>query len=228
MSYVARVTLTGQTPLLMHADDVMASDELSEWRKNPANKNFSTPGDDRSPAWTWSKYLYTDGVSHLAIPIEMVMAGLRTAGAQIILKKQKTFKEITQSGIQPDKPFFEFKCGLSLNSMQSVSIKSVVDVADSGHTNFREQFEAVKKTGFQLFVKRARVGSAKHVRVRPRFEFWQATGDLHVVADEIAPEKLTELFAIFGRGGIGDWRAACRTPGPWGRCKATWEQLKAA
>ena len=32
--------LTGLMPLIMHQDDVEAADTLSEWRKDPANKNF--------------------------------------------------------------------------------------------------------------------------------------------------------------------------------------------
>ena len=46
-----RYTLTGIAPLLHHKDDVELSDELSAWRLDPANKNLSVKGDDRSPAW---------------------------------------------------------------------------------------------------------------------------------------------------------------------------------
>ena len=45
----------------MHQDDVELGDELKEWRKDPANSNLSTPGDDRTPPWTWKSYIYNDG-----------------------------------------------------------------------------------------------------------------------------------------------------------------------
>ena len=86
--------LTGEMPLLMHSDDVEAADELKEWRKDPANKDLSVAGDDRSPAWTWQTYLYSDG-EHVTIPGANLMVNLRTAATQIILKKQKTFKELS-------------------------------------------------------------------------------------------------------------------------------------
>ena len=56
----AEFNLKGLTPLLMHADDVEASDLLKDWRKSPGNKNQSVAGDDRSPAWTWQTYWYLD------------------------------------------------------------------------------------------------------------------------------------------------------------------------
>jgi len=64
--------LKGITPLLMHRDDVEAADEVKAWRADPKNKNISVPGDDRSPAWTWQIYCYSDGV-HLAYPQENIM-----------------------------------------------------------------------------------------------------------------------------------------------------------
>ncbi len=90
--------LDGLTPLLVHADDVEASDRLQEWRKAPENKSLSTPGDDRSPPWTWQTYLYTDG-THLTVPSDNVMVALREAGCEITLKRQTTFKALTQSGL---------------------------------------------------------------------------------------------------------------------------------
>lgn len=90
--------MTGFMPLLMHADNIEGSDELQEWRRNPANKGVTVAGDDRSPGWTWQTYCYHDG-ENIVMPSENVMVALRQAGAQMILKKQKTFKEITQSGL---------------------------------------------------------------------------------------------------------------------------------
>src|SRR5688572_24302178 len=102
-------TLKGHMPLLMHADDVEAADTLDVWRKAPENKNLSKPGDDRSPAWTWQTYLYSDG-KNIAMPFENIMVAIRQAGTQLILKRQKTFKEITQSGLLIRDEYCEFLC----------------------------------------------------------------------------------------------------------------------
>src|SRR3954447_9876381 len=91
-------TLTGQTPILFHADDVMATDELKAWQKDPKNKGISVAGDDRSPPWTWQYYLYTDR-TNISDPAENVMACLRKSAARIPLPKGKgTFKELSQCG----------------------------------------------------------------------------------------------------------------------------------
>lgn len=211
--------LKGSTPLLFHADDVEAADELSEWRKDTANKNFSVPGDDRSPAWTWITYLYQNG-QHLAWPSYNLMVGLRQAGAQVILKKQKTFKEITQSGIVMESEFLEFTTG-----GKQVPAGPIWDLK-SHPTNFKRHAEAAKKMGFVLFVKRATVGRAKHVRVRARFNDWTVRGSLTVMVPEITFDRLEQLFETAGRGGQGDWRPACKTPGPFGMFTATLKRAR--
>lgn len=164
-------TLTGEMPLLMHQDDVELADELEAWRKDPAHKNISKAGDDRSPAWTWQTYCYSDG-EHLAIPSANIMVCLRSAGTQMILKKQKTFKELTQSGLLITSEFCEFTVG---GKQIAVS-----DLEDMREKDFKAQANECRKHGFRLFVKRARVGSSKHVRVRPRFDSWQVRGTMPV------------------------------------------------
>ena len=47
------VTLVGETPLLMHQDNLAWEDAMMQWRKDPANKKVSVAGDDRSPAFRW-------------------------------------------------------------------------------------------------------------------------------------------------------------------------------
>lgn len=100
--------LTGTMPLLMHADDVEAADSLEAWRKDPGHKNISKAGDDRSPAWTWQTYCYSDG-EHLTIPSGNLMVCLRYAGTQIILKKQTTFKQLSQSGMLITSEYMDFR-----------------------------------------------------------------------------------------------------------------------
>ena len=113
--------LNGVMPLIMHQDDVEASDTLMEWRKDPANKNLSVAGDDRSPAWTWHTYVYSDG-TNITIPAANLMVALRQAGTQLILKKQKTFKEISQSGLLIPSEYLDFRCnGARCRSTRSTS-----------------------------------------------------------------------------------------------------------
>lgn len=202
--------LTGTQPILFHADDVESSDELKVWRQDERNKNISVAGDDRSPAWTWQTYLYSDG-EHLAIPMDAIMACLRMAGAKLIMKKQKTFKEATQSGIVPASEF----CVFTTEGKQ-IPMAAIGKLRDMV---FAEQAEAAKGMGFRLFVKRAKVGQTKHVRVRARFDTWEASGELFV--DEMVPEltfsALSKIFDIAGRIGLLDWRPGSpRSPGPYG------------
>lgn len=204
--------LKGIMPLLMHADDIAAADKLMAWRKDPANKNVSVAGDDRSPAWTWYTYCYSDG-TNIAYPQENIMVALRQAGAQLILKKQKTFKEISQSGLLIMSEFCEFYANgkqVPITALRAIEKKP-----------FAEQADAVQKLGFKLFVKRAKIGTSKHVRVRPRFDNWSIKGRIQILANEITPEILTQLFNLAGRVGLGDWRPGCKTPGPFGMFTAT-------
>lgn len=210
--------LNGTTAMLMHADDVEQADELMAWRKDPSNKNVSVAGDDRSPGWTWQTYLYTDGES-LVVPAENIMVCLRQAGAQLILKKQKTYKEITQSGMFIETEF----CDLLVGDKQ-VSIEPIRALRDEP---YKRQADAVQEMGFRLFAKRARVGTAKHVRVRPRFDQWSIRGTMRVVKEaELSREIIERLFEIAGTVGLCDWRPGCKTPGSYGMFEAKVRQSK--
>ena len=203
--------LTGEMPLLMHADDVMASDTLTAWRRDPANKNVSVAGDDRSPAWTWQTYLYSDG-EKVVLPSQNLMVAIRQAGAQIILKKQKTYKEISQSGLLIPTEYLDFFCG-----GQAIPMSAINAMRDKP---FAVQAEAVQKMGFRLFAKRAVIGKAKHVRVRPRFDKWSLAGTIRILVPEITFDTLETLFDLAGRVGLSDWRPGCKTPGPFGMFSA--------
>ena len=204
-------TLSGFMPLLMHADNIEGSDELQEWRKQPANKGMSVAGDDRTPPWTWQTYCYHDG-EHIVMPAENVMVALRQAGAQMILKKQKTFKEITQSGLLICTEACEFK-----NDGKQIKWSDVLAMRDK---TFKEQSDTCKKLGFELFPKRARVGTSKHIRVRPKFSKWQVSGEIMVLKPEINAEILKQLFELAGKAGLCDWRPSGKTPGPYGQADA--------
>lgn len=206
-------TLTGISPLLVHADDVIAADELIRWRKDPGNKSISVPGDDRSPAWTWQTYVYSDE-SNLCMPSDALMVALRFAGAKVTMKKQETFKSATQSGIVIDQEYLPIQGGKGV-----VSVASIAKIKD---LPFDEQMAAVESLGFKLDVRRAVVGSSKHVRVRPRFEPWSLKGTLNVTEQAITTEVLQTLFDIAGdRSGIGDWRPSSKKSGTYGRFRVT-------
>ncbi len=81
--------------------------------------------------------------------------------------------------------------------------------------------------GFELLVKRARVGTKKHVRVRAMFRDWRITGTLRVSEPMITDEVLRQMFEIAGdRVGLLDWRPASpESPGQYGRFTA---EIKAA
>lgn len=199
--------LVGHQPLLMHADDIWQADELDSWRKDPANKNQSRSGDDRSPAWTWQTYLYHDGET-VVMPSSNIMVALRTAGTKIILKGKKTYKELTQSGLLIDSEYCKFFC-----NGKAVPMSKVVAMRDK---SFSEQSKAVQKLGFSLFAKRARIGQSKHVRVRPRFNEWSVEGEIDVISEDIKDDVLVQIFDLAGNCGLCDWRPACKTPGPFG------------
>jgi hypothetical protein len=210
--------LTGKMPLLMHADDVEAADSLGEWRKAPEHKNISQAGDDRSPAWTWQTYLYRDE-ENVVIPSHNLMVNLRYAGAQIIMKKQKTFKEVSQSGMLVTSEFLDF----TYADGRHLSMTDILGMRDDP---FPVQAEACRDLGFRLFVKRAAVGQKKHVRVRPRFDTWQVTGTLQVNAPELTYEVVQKLFELGGNGGLGDWRPNCKTPGCYGMFSAEIKKVR--
>jgi hypothetical protein len=201
--------LTGRTPLLMHADDVEAADTLETWRKDPENKKQRKAGDDRSPAWTWMTYLYADG-EQVVMPSDNIMTALRHAGAQITMSGQKTFKSVSQSGLL----ILEDHCELYTPKGQ-VSLAALKKLESKP---FADQAKAVQALGFSLFVKRATVGQAKHVRVRPRFDDWRVSGTVDVIDPAIGEEVLRQMFDLAGRyAGLGDWRPSSpKKPGHFG------------
>lgn len=199
--------LSGHQPLLLHADDIWSSDELQAWRKDPANKNQSSAGDDRSPPWTWQTYLYHDG-EQVVMPSANIMVALRTAGTQLILKGKKTYKELTQSGLLIESEYCRFLCNgtpLSMDKIHEIRSKP-----------FSDQSREAQKMGFSLFAKRAKIGQSKHIRVRPRFDNWSIEGEIVAMTNDISDETLSQIFQIAGNCGLGDWRPACKTPGNFG------------
>jgi hypothetical protein len=210
-----RFELEGLSPLIMHADDVEWADAMEAARsaiKSGDKKNFKG-GDDRCPPETWKGSLYVDDKA-VALPTENLRACLMKAGAKIELKGKLTYKSLTQSAILFDDLYAQLECGGKTITRQ---------IIDSIKGTFAEQADAAKKHGFRLLVKRASIGQAKHVRVRPIFEKWKAAGTFTVVDEQITDELLNTLWGKAGLFvGVGDWRpGASRSPGPYGRFKTT-------
>jgi hypothetical protein len=211
-----KVTLTERTPMLMHADNIDWADEMELWKNNPKNKGASKAGDDRTPAWRWIGCLNSDDPANgvVTIPSEYVMRSIMGGASQVLMKGKTTFKALSQSGIICE----DFHWPLMVHK-KPVKMGDIQVLRD--FESFREHTEAVRELGFSLFVKRAAVGSSKHIRVRPRFDDWSSVGTLLVIEKQITREVLMQMLDIAGRTkGLGDWRPGGKTPGPWGTYEA--------
>lgn len=212
-----QVTITGKTPLLMHSDNIEWADFMDEWKANPENKKFSKAGDDRSPAWRWLGCVYHDGKT-IGIPQANIMRSLMEGGAMVPVpggKMGKTFKAQTQSGMMSVEPLWPLLIGG--RAIEWSAIDAIKD-----REKFTDHKEIVRGLGFDLLVKRAKVGSSKHIRVRPQFPAgWEARGTIAVWDDQIDERALQAIFDYAGQyKGLGDWRPGGRTPGPYGTFSA--------
>ena len=122
----------------------------------------------------------------------------------------KTFKAQSQSGIMPRS--LGWPLLVSGKPIDGKPIQALL-----GEKDFTVHKATVEQLGFSLFVKRARIGQSKHVRVRPRFDSWQATGELSVSDDQITEDVLKDILEMAGSyKGLGDWRPSSKTPGTFG------------
>jgi hypothetical protein len=213
------VTLTGKMPLLMHADNIDWADQMEEWKNNPNNKSASKAGDDRTPTWRWIGCLNYDDpkTGIITIPSEYVMSCLMGGAAQVPTGKgTSTFKALSQSGMICS----DFHWPLLVNgkpiAMKDINVALTLDT-------FKEQVEYAAQMGFSLFVRRARVGTKKHIRVRPRFDNWSTVGQIMILDKQITVDKvLPMILDIAGRlKGLGDWRPGGPKPGPFGTFDAS-------
>lgn len=205
--------LKGLTPLLMHLDDVENADMVSEWLLDPDNKQRKgeKKGDDRRPAWTWVGYIYHDG-EHITFPSANLTANFKKSGARVQLDAKRTFKEIAVSGVLFDTEHLEFR-----NKGEKVAAGPFLNLRTSNQLDFKKHMALAEKHGFRLYMKRATIGTGKHVRVRPRFDEWSISGSFEVTDDRLTPEALRDIFAQAGRIGLGDWRpGAPKSPGTFG------------
>ena len=210
------ITISGQTPLLMHWDNIEWADRLDEWKNDPGNKKNSKAGDDRSPAWRWVGSMYHDG-THVAVPNDNLMRCLMEGGAMVPVpggKSGKTFKAQTQSGMMVAEPFWPVLIDGAAVPMSAIN--PLLKVEDFG-----KHKEAVSALGFRLHVKRAKIGASKHIRVRPCFDRWEVRGTVSVWDDQITERVLADILRYAGQyKGLGDWRPGGKTPGSFGMFEA--------
>ena len=215
-----QITLEGETPLLMHHDNINFSEKVRAWQKDPANRLVSVAGDDRTPAWSWLGSLYHDG-KYVGMSSDNVMTMLREGGAKVPTgSKNETYKRQTQSGIVPD----EICPPLFVNGNR-IPVEPLMEL--EGEDDFSEHLRVVEDMGFELLVKRAKVGTSKHIRVRPMFRSWTLVTTLLVPDPKESGITRDVLQKILDKAGslcgLGDWRPSSRTPGQFGRFKATVE-----
>lgn len=211
-----KVTLTGKTPLLMHNDNLDWADFMDEWQHNPDNQKMSKKGDDRTPAWRWLGCCYHDGKA-LGIPSANIMRCVMEGGAMVPVpggKSGKTFKAQTQSGMMCGEAIWPIEVGGALIDWPTIELLKDVD-------KFAEHKQVVAGLGFDLLVKRAKIGQSKHVRVRPYFGEWKAYGTFVVWDEQINEKTLASILEYAGQyKGLCDWRPGSRTPGPYGTFEA--------
>ena len=216
-----QIILEGETPLLMHRDNIQFSERVRAWQQE--NRSLSVAGDDRTPAWSWIGSLYDDG-EYVGLNADNMMTMLREGGAKVPTgAKNETYKRQTQSGIVLEEICPPLFVGGKRLSMEP--IEALMDEDD-----FDAHLEAVQGMGFDLLVKRAKVGTSKHIRVRPMFKSWALVTTL-VVPDPkesgLTREVLQKILDKAGSlCGLGDWRPSSRTPGQFGRFKATVEPVE--
>lgn len=216
-----QIEVTGVQPLLMHYDNIEWADEMEKWKNDKDNKKSSKAGDDRTPAWRWIGNLYHDG-SVVIMPAENIMRSLMEGGAMVLVpggRSGKTFKAQTQSGIMPTAAGWPV-----LIDGKPISFEPINALV--GNKDFDAQKERALASGFELFLKRAKIGSSKHIRVRPKFDKWSLRGELIVTDEQITTAVLKDIFECAGTyKGLGDWRPGSRTPGMFGVFEAAVKEI---
>jgi hypothetical protein len=211
-----KVTLTGETPLIMHGHDIEWLDALSAFRTDPLNAKSGKAGDDRTPAWSWIGSLYHDG-KVLGIPSDNLMTCLRNGAGFIKIagKGNKTFKSQSQSGMMVDQILWPVI--VNTHTIPWSKIEPLMTEAE-----FEKHKGTAHELGFELFIKPAKIGNAKHVRVRPRFETWSAAGTITVFDDMITTDVLKKILMMSGSYcGLCDWRPMSpKSPGQFGKFTA--------
>lgn len=207
------VTLTGAAPLLMHRDDVEWREQMDAWLKVPENKKSSKAGDDRFPAYRWIGGCYHDG-KVLAIPSDNLMTLLREGASKVASggKNGETFKRLSQACLIVD----QIGWPVMVASGKPVPWPKIEKLM--AESDFHAHVDAVRALGFNLFVKPAKVGQSKHVRVRARFDAWSCSGTITSLDPRLDLETIRSILRVAGQFcGLCDWRpSAPKSPGRFG------------
>lgn len=217
------ITIKGENALLLHHDNIRWASIMAEWVKDPANKALSVAGDDRTPAFRWIGCLYEDK-GLVCVPSDNLMTMLREGGAKCPTgKRGGTFKRQTQSGLLINEVAWPISVPIEPGSSEEMTVPYPDVKAMSQENDFLKHEDYARANGYALFVKRARVKSSKHVRVRPRFDNWSISGHITVIDETITEKLLTDIITFAGRfAGLGDWRPSSpMSPGPFGRFSLT-------
>ena len=201
----------------MHNDALAFNEKIAKWRKDPANKEHSVAGDDRTPPWTWIGYVYHDG-QELGVSSDNIMTMLREGGAKVLTGKGAgTYKKQTQSGIMCDQQQFR----LVLPDNKTIPTEKLEALI--GNLDFSKHLEYAESMDFELLVKRARIGQAKHIRVRPMFRNWELQGSITVIDPELSGITGDVLETILNQAGalcgLCDWRPSSPKSGTFGKFK---------
>lgn len=210
------VELIGDSPLLLHADNLEWRGQMERWGADPQNKRISKAGDDRTPAWRWLGCCYHNG-QVVGIASDNLMTTLREGGTKVPVpgKRSATFKRQTQSGLLVNEMLWPV-----LVNGQQVPWQKIAALINE--PDFEKHEATARECGFELFAKSVRIGTSKHIRVRPRFDRWSVAGSITVIDDSITRPVLENVLMMAGTYcGIGDWRpSAPKSPGPWGKFHA--------
>ena len=219
------VVITGEMPLLMHHDSIEGREEVQGWIRDPANKKKSVKGDDRTPPWTWRTYLYTDGkhVTMLSDNVRRVMS--QGATDVLVGKGQKTWKEESVSRTQFPSEHLKFEYTDNPDDgWRQASMVQIMTVANM--PLFSDQCAAAKKLGFVLDCRPVRVGTTKHIRVRPKFAFWRISFVLRALDERITRNVVQQWFDVAGKKGLCDNRPSSpKTPGYFGTFRTVVEEV---
>ena len=209
------VKLEGVTPMLMHQDSIEWSERVDRWLKIPENKKASKAGDDRTPAWKWIGGLYYDS-GYVCVPSDNLMTCIREGASKVVRQGKETYKKLSQSLMLVNEISWAVQVG-----GKPVPFTDADRDMLCAESDFEKHLEFAASRGFSLFMKRARIGQAKHIRIRPRFEAgWAARGTLTVLDDEIIDEQVVQdIWRMAGSlCGLNDWRPSSpQSPGSFGK-----------
>ena len=153
----------------------------------------------------------------IVIPSDNLMTMMREGGKRCMTGKgQQTFKSQTQSGLVVDQAGWP----IITSTAAPIPYKPFRDLINE--SAFEKHEAAATDHGFSLFVKRAKIGAAKHVRVRPRFDVWSCSGSVTILDENITKAVFQNILTFAGTyAGIGDWRPSSpKSPGPFGKFTA--------